>query len=71
MRGLDRQLGDAGAQGDMEAIAALIAAGADPNVGNAAGNTALHYPAHADCADAVRTLLSPGAASGVKQASMR
>ena len=71
MRGLNRHLGDAAVQGDMEAIAALIAAGADPNAGNAAGNTALHYAAHADCADAVRTLLSAGAASGAKHASMR
>lgn len=43
------------------AIAALLAAGADPRVRNVRGDTALHRAAYADCADCVAGLLKAGA----------
>lgn len=43
------------------AITALLAAGADPRIRNARGDTALHRAAYADCADCVAGLLKAGA----------
>jgi hypothetical protein len=49
-------------------IAALIAAGADPNVGDAGGVTPLHRAVRNRCAAAVRALLEGGADIGLKTA---
>ena len=46
---------------DIEAIGALIEAGADPNAKNAAGNTALHAAAYRGAVGAIRALLAAGA----------
>ena len=46
---------------DIEAIGALIEAGADPNAKNAAGNTALHAAAYRGAVGAIWALLAAGA----------
>lgn len=43
------------------AVAAVLAAGVDPNAANDRGVTALHYAAATDCADCVAALLAAGA----------
>mgnify|MGYP001608523018 CR=1 FL=1 len=50
------------------AIAALLAAGADPNVRDDRGSTPLHRAAYGDCADCVSALLKAGAEVSARNA---
>ena len=58
---LTLELRTAAESDDVEAINALIEAGADPNAKNDAGNTALHAAAHQVAVGAIRALLAAGA----------
>ena len=64
MEDLAWRLRDAAAQGGVETIVALVAAGTDSNAGNMAGNTPLHFAAHAECSDAIRALIKVGTDRG-------
>jgi ankyrin repeat protein len=54
---------DAVKQGDVQAVRALIKAGADVRAPEGDGATALHWAAHRDSIDLVRVLLDAGAAA--------
>ena len=58
---LTREMRNAAESDDVEAIDALIKAGADPNARNLAGNTALHAAAYWGSVGAIRALLAAGA----------
>ena len=55
------QLRTAAEFGDVAAIDTLIDAGVDPNAGNCANNTALHYAAWRGRTSAIEALLAAGA----------
>ena len=57
---LTRKLRAAAESDDVDAIDALIEAGADPNAKNLAGNTALHAAAYRGSVGAIRALLAAG-----------
>ena len=61
MSALTPEMRNAAESGDLEAIVALIEAGADPNAKNQAGNTALHAAAYRGVVGAIVALLASGA----------
>ena len=66
MSNLDFQLRAAAESGDVEAVNALIEAGADPSAKNFAGNTPLHYAAYSGHTKVIEALLCAGADPSAK-----
>ena len=67
---LTLELRTAAESDDVEAIDALIEAGADPNAKNHAGNTALHAAAYQGSVGAIRALLAAGEADDASVRSL-
>ncbi|MDA1315199.1 MAG: ankyrin repeat domain-containing protein [Acidobacteria bacterium] len=61
LAGSDSPLADAAKQGDLPAVHALIAQGADVSASQADGMTALHWAAYQDALDIANTLAEKGA----------
>ena len=66
MSNLDFQLRAGAESGDVEAVNALIEAGADPSAENFAGNTPLHYAAYSGHTEVIEALLCAGADPSAK-----
>ena len=64
---LTRKLRAVAESDDVDAIDALIEAGANPNAKNLAGNTALHAAAYQGSVGAIRALLAAGALRNAKE----
>ena len=65
---MTRKLRAAAESDDVEAVDALIEAGADPNAKNVAGNTALHAAAYQGSVGAIRALLAAGGLRNARNA---